>query len=250
MDSTGRFAKDLLPALRRAYFTTEFTELTKYDQCLSSFGGHTAYVEKSLNEIASFANYFGFVCALPDVWFRHYQWLMIIGIWRVGQRVVDFRRSAAGGFGISRQKQQPNNDSRKCHAVLWLSRRFSSSEFDVWNAIWWTVSIKGCARHWRSLSNGPWRPGYVAPEILQGTAYDQRADMWSVRVILYILLGGYSPFIESTQRDLLWKIRKTDYEFHEEYWGTVSRDAKDLISSLLTVDSNVRLTATQAMENP
>lgn len=69
-------------------------------------------------------------------------------------------------------------------------------------------------------------------------------------MILYILLGGYSPFIESTQRDLLWKIRKTDYEFHEEYWGTVSRDAKDLISSLLTVDSNVRLTATQAMENP
>jgi len=92
-------------------------------------------------------------------------------------------------------------------------------------------------------------PGYVAPEILEGTPYDERADMWSVGVILYILLGGYPPFIESTQRDLFRKIRKGDYEFHEEYWGTVSDDAKDLIGSLLTVDSDVRLTAAQALNN-
>jgi calcium/calmodulin-dependent protein kinase I len=92
-------------------------------------------------------------------------------------------------------------------------------------------------------------PGYVAPEILEGTPYDERADMWSVGVILYILLGGYPPFIESTQRDLFRKIRKGDYEFHEEYWGTVSTEAKELISSLLTVDCNDRLTAEDALEN-
>jgi calcium/calmodulin-dependent protein kinase I len=122
-------------------------------------------------------------------------------------------------------------------------------------------------------------PGYVAPEILEGTPYDERADMWSVGVILYILLGGYPPFIESTQRDLFRKIRKGEYEFHEgmfifnlfffthflstqglysrtlpllprvEYWGTVSKEAKNLISSLLTVDPESRLTAAGAMED-
>jgi len=92
-------------------------------------------------------------------------------------------------------------------------------------------------------------PGYVAPEILEGTLYDERADMWSVGVILYILLGGYPPFIESTQRDLFKKIRKGEYEFHEEYWGTVSEGAKDLISSLLKVDQGKRLTARQALDN-
>lgn len=100
-----------------------------------------------------------------------------------------------------------------------------------------------------SLTTQCGTPGYVAPEILEGTPYDERADMWSVGVILYILLGGYPPFIESTQRDLFRKIRRGDYEFHEEYWGTVSSEAKELISQLLTVDVNARLTADEALEN-
>jgi serine/threonine protein kinase len=101
-----------------------------------------------------------------------------------------------------------------------------------------------------SLTTQCGTPGYVAPEILEGTPYDYRADMWSVGVILYILLGGYPPFIESTQRDLFRKIRRGEYEFHEEYWGTVSGEAKELISSLLTVKASKRLNAREALENP
>jgi calcium/calmodulin-dependent protein kinase I len=100
-----------------------------------------------------------------------------------------------------------------------------------------------------SLTTQCGTPGYVAPEILEGTAYDERADMWSVGVILYILLGGYPPFIESTQRDLFRKIRKGEYEFHEEYWGTVSAEAKELISNLLMVDCAARLTAEEGLKN-
>lgn len=100
-----------------------------------------------------------------------------------------------------------------------------------------------------SLTTQCGTPGYVAPEILDGIAYDTKADMWSVGVILYILLGGYPPFIEKNQRDLFRKIRRGEYEFHEEYWGAVSKDAKDLISSLLTVDPRRRLSADQALQN-
>lgn len=100
-----------------------------------------------------------------------------------------------------------------------------------------------------SLTTQCGTPGYVAPEILEGIAYDTKSDMWSVGVILYILLGGYPPFIEKTQRDLFRKIRNGDYEFHEEYWGAVSQEAKDLISSLLTVDPSLRLDAKAALRN-
>lgn len=68
-------------------------------------------------------------------------------------------------------------------------------------------------------------------------------------MILYILLGGYPPFIENNQRELFRKIRKGDYEFHPEYWQNVSSEAKDLISALLTIDPMKRLDAEQAAEN-
>lgn len=100
-----------------------------------------------------------------------------------------------------------------------------------------------------SLTTQCGTPGYVAPEILEGVPYDTKADMWSLGVIVYILLGGYPPFIEQNQRDLFRKIRKGQYEFHEEYWGQVSTDAKDLISSLLTVSPSRRLSANEALRN-
>lgn len=92
-------------------------------------------------------------------------------------------------------------------------------------------------------------PGYVAPEILEGRRYDTKADMWSVGVILYILLGGYPPFIENNQRMLFRKIRKGQYEFHEEYWGSITQDAKTLIASLLNIDPVARLSANKALHN-
>jgi len=92
-------------------------------------------------------------------------------------------------------------------------------------------------------------PGYVAPEILEGVPYGTKSDMWSIGVITYILLGGYPPFIEQDQKRLFSKIRRGQYEFHEEYWGSVSKEAKDLISSMLTVNPRKRVTAIEALNN-
>lgn len=100
-----------------------------------------------------------------------------------------------------------------------------------------------------SLTTQCGTPGYVAPEILEGVAYDTKSDMWSLGVIVYILLGGYPPFIEQNQRELFRKIRKGQYEFHEDYWGSVSDDAKDFISCLLTVEPSKRLSASQALKH-
>ena len=55
-------------------------------------------------------------------------------------------------------------------------------------------------------------PGYVAPEILEGVPYGTQSDMWSIGVIVYILLGGYPPFIEQDQKKLFYRIRKGEYE--------------------------------------
>ena len=100
-----------------------------------------------------------------------------------------------------------------------------------------------------SLTTQCGTPGYVAPEILEGVSYDIQSDMWSLGVIIYIILGGYPPFIEQNQRELFRKIRRGQYEFHEEYWGSVSTDAKDMIKCLLTVQPAKRMTANQALQH-
>jgi serine/threonine protein kinase len=90
-------------------------------------------------------------------------------------------------------------------------------------------------------------PNYVAPEILKGLSYDTSCDLWSLGVILYILLSGYPPFIDKEQRILFYRIRHGQYEFHEQYWNSVSNEAQSLIRNLLVVEPAERYTAAQAL---
>jgi serine/threonine protein kinase len=92
-------------------------------------------------------------------------------------------------------------------------------------------------------------PAFVSPEILVGARYKEQVDMWSVGVILYILLGGYPPFQDANHRGLFRKIRAGDYVFHDAYWEKVSVEAKQLISSLLTVNPDLRTTAKGALQS-
>jgi len=73
--------------------------------------------------------------------------------------------------------------------------------------------------------------------------------MWSVGVVVYILLGGYAPF-EGPVDLLAQAIISGEYEFHEKYWDEISKDAKDMISNLLQVDPEIRLTADDALQSP
>ena len=93
-------------------------------------------------------------------------------------------------------------------------------------------------------------PGYVAPEILKGDKYGLSVDMWSIGVITYILLGGYPPFHDDNQAVLYRKIKEGNFDFHPEYWDPVSKEAKNLIKSMLTVNIDDRLTAKDALNDP
>ena len=93
-------------------------------------------------------------------------------------------------------------------------------------------------------------PTYVAPEILTEEGYNEKADIWAVGVIMYILLCGHPPFHSKVQKMLFQKIKKGEFDFHEKYWGCISSSAKDLIRKMLTVDGTQRLSASQVMEHP
>jgi serine/threonine protein kinase len=97
-------------------------------------------------------------------------------------------------------------------------------------------------------------PLYIAPEILEletskneDECYSTACDMWSVGVILFALLSGYSPFDDEDESVLYQNIRNGIYHLEPGVWDFISNPAKSLVAGLLETDPNERLSAEQAL---
>ncbi|KAE9555456.1 hypothetical protein FO519_001311 [Halicephalobus sp. NKZ332] len=94
---------------------------------------------------------------------------------------------------------------------------------------------------------------YAAPEVIEVEdelpQYNQQCDLWSLGVILFTMLSGNVPFHAKTTtesaNDIIARIRLAEFSFQEPVWESVSSQAKDLITGLLTVDPKKRLTLGQ-----
>ncbi|KAL1996518.1 hypothetical protein VTN49DRAFT_8118 [Thermomyces lanuginosus] len=91
--------------------------------------------------------------------------------------------------------------------------------------------------------------GYAAPEVMLKQGHGKAVDMWSMGVITYTLLCGYSPFRSENVPDLIEECRQGRIIFHERYWKDVSQDAKDFILTLLQPDPSQRATAEEALQH-
>ncbi|CAD8079067.1 unnamed protein product [Paramecium sonneborni] len=92
-------------------------------------------------------------------------------------------------------------------------------------------------------------PYYIAPEVLDGK-YNEKVDIWSCGVILYIFLCGYPPFTGKSDNEIFAKVRNARLIFDKDDWSTVSRDAIDLIVKMLNIDAKKRFSAQQALQHP
>jgi len=91
-------------------------------------------------------------------------------------------------------------------------------------------------------------PYYIAPEVLTGN-YTEKCDMWSIGVMLYIMLCGVPPFNGSDDQ-IIQKVKRGVWEFRGQIWSSVSPEAMDLVTKLMTKDVNVRLSAVDALAHP
>lgn len=86
--------------------------------------------------------------------------------------------------------------------------------------------------------------GYAAPEVMLKKGHGKPVDLWSLGVITYTLLCGYSPFRSENLGDLIEECKDPrNPVFHPRYWNEVSDDAKDFIKCLLKPDPRQRPTS-------
>ena len=90
---------------------------------------------------------------------------------------------------------------------------------------------------------------YMAPEIIK-RKYDEKCDLWSIGVILYILLTGRPPFDGNDDDEILENVKKGVYDKWAYPFPVLSSHSKDLIFKLLQYDPKKRLSAEQALEHP
>lgn len=87
---------------------------------------------------------------------------------------------------------------------------------------------------------------YIAPEVLKRD-YNEKCDVWSCGVILYILLSGRPPFYGRNDREILEKVQKGVYSMEDQEWARISPSAKTLISKMLQFKVADRISAEEAL---
>lgn len=89
-------------------------------------------------------------------------------------------------------------------------------------------------REFESVSESKGSLLYMAPEqLIEGASFDEKADVWSLGVILHELLFGRLPFMAATVDELESKISKGNVDFEHEDWDSVSIEVLDFAEYLL-----------------
>ncbi|KAJ1994951.1 Calmodulin-dependent protein kinase cmk2 [Coemansia spiralis] len=93
--------------------------------------------------------------------------------------------------------------------------------------------------------------GYAAPEILLRQGHSKPVDIWSMGVVTFSTLSGYSPFWKyESPNSLMAAMQSDNVEFDERYWWGISDHAKDFIRRCLRTDPHDRMTAEEALQHP
>lgn len=93
-------------------------------------------------------------------------------------------------------------------------------------------------------------PDFVAPEILSYEPIQIKSDMWSVGVLAYVLLTGYSPFQGDSKQETFLNISQVNLDFPEDLFENISTEAQDFMESLLVREPEKRLSSHCALKHP
>ncbi|CAM9324578.1 unnamed protein product [Lampetra fluviatilis] len=93
-------------------------------------------------------------------------------------------------------------------------------------------------------------PEFASPEVVRGQPVALSTDAWSLGVLAYVLLSGVSPFLDESVDETCLNICRLDYSFPEEYFASVSEEARSFVRLLLQGDYTRRPPCSACLLDP
>ena len=91
-------------------------------------------------------------------------------------------------------------------------------------------------------------PLVMAPEVLYGKKYNHKADVWSLGIVMFEMLTGFSPFTGRDRDDLARNLDKGIYKLPKEL--KLSLAGLDFLNCCLQYDSQLRMSWDELVKHP
>ncbi|TQV93109.1 CAMK/CAMKL/GIN4 protein kinase [Cordyceps javanica] len=132
-----------------------------------------------------------------------------------------------------------------CHRDLKPENILITEDLQIKIADFGMAALHQTATHHLATACGS--PHYAAPELLKNRQYrGDKADIWSMGVILYAMLSATLPFDDPDLRVMMGKTKKGVYEMPKH----ISPDAQDLIRRMLQVNPERRINLQDIWNHP
>ncbi|KAJ6787171.1 hypothetical protein PWT90_07928 [Aphanocladium album] len=132
-----------------------------------------------------------------------------------------------------------------CHRDLKPENILITADLQIKIADFGMAALHQTSTHQLATACGS--PHYAAPELLKNKQYrGDKADIWSMGVILYAMLSATLPFDDPDLRVMMGKTKKGVYEMPKH----VSPEAEDLIRHMLQVNPDRRINLQDIWNHP
>lgn len=93
-------------------------------------------------------------------------------------------------------------------------------------------------------------PLYMAPQVVQKTKYNYKADTWSIGVILFELLNGLTPFHSKNRNEFEGKVASSIYNFKDSVKPNLTLESILFLSQCLQHNEVERKCVSELIQHP
>jgi len=164
------------------------------------------------------------------------------------EQFYEIALQCADGLGAAHDQHIVHGDIKPENIMLTPAGRIKILDFGVAKRF----SIAGAGEATQSLASvagiSGGTPAYMAPEVLLQKPYDGRADLFSLGLVFYEMLGGKQPFLTDSLAGTMGRILHTDVPLLAEVNPKLPAPLVGVVDRLLMKDPSTRYPSASALK--